>query len=193
MDIRIQGIIKEDLLPIRDDEREKSNLTPILKQATAPQQNTVLETEQLQRKVDHLPPSGKQKYDIQVKPANIDSGHNSSHSSSPSTSDQNIPNLESSKPRRPRSQFIRNNPTNQGKDSNHRFSYQNQDYHKQNIQVPNSTTVYRADMITYADLDPKAFMVPANKVLPSTMNGAFSDSSSKSTYAEISMSRSKLV
>lgn len=61
------------------------------------------------------------------------------------------------------------------------------------FQVPNSTTVYRADMITYADLDPKAFMVPANKVLPSTMNGAFSDSSSKSTYAEISMSRSKLV
>lgn len=193
MGTKIQGITKGDPLLIRDEEREKPQPTPILKQATAPPQNTKLETEQLQRRVEHLPPSGKQKYDLQVKPVNVDSGHNSSHSSSPSASEKNIPNLESSQPRRPRSQFIRNNPSNQGQDFNHRFSYQNQDYHKQNIQVPNSTTVYRADMITYADLDPKAFMVPANKVLPSTVNGAFSDSSSKSTYAEISMSRSQLV
>ena len=58
------------------------------------------------------------------------------------------------------------------------------------MQVPSTTAVYHSDMVTYADLDPKAFMVPANKVLPT---GSFSDSSSKSEYAEISVSRSKLV
>lgn len=40
------------------------------------------------------------------------------------------------------------------------------------------------DNITYADLDPKAFMVPANHVLPSP---------SKHKYAEVTVSRSRIV
>jgi len=163
---------------------------PILKQATAP----TLEQQSLQRKQQDAADNSKPKYDIQVKPINVDSGHNSSQTSSPSSSDKNIavplPSLESSKPRRPRSQFVKQTQGYSNPNANHRFSYQNQDYQKQNIQVPSTTDVYRADMVTYADLDPKAFMVPANKVLPT---GSFSDSSSRSTYAEISVSRSKLV
>ena len=44
------------------------------------------------------------------------------------------------------------------------------------------------DSITYADLDPRAFMVPQNKVLPTEAGGRKADSSSdsRSTYAEIS-------
>jgi len=44
------------------------------------------------------------------------------------------------------------------------------------------------DQITYADLDPRAFMVPHNKVLPTDNSGRKTDSGSdsKSTYAEIS-------
>jgi len=39
--------------------------------------------------------------------------------------------------------------------------------------------------VTYADLDTKAFMIPANQVLPPIQN--------RQTYAEISVSRSKIV
>lgn len=74
--------------------------------------------------------------------------------------------------------------------SSHRLSYhQPPEYYRQNSQQ--DTTVYRADMVTYADLDPKAFMIPQNRVLPSAGNN-FSDSS-RSTYAEISVSKSHLV
>lgn len=39
--------------------------------------------------------------------------------------------------------------------------------------------------VVYADLDSKAFMIPANHVLPPVQN--------RQTYAEISVSRSKIV
>ena len=41
------------------------------------------------------------------------------------------------------------------------------------------------DSVTYADLDPRAFMVPHNKVLP-TQQQQQSSSDPRSTYAEIS-------
>ena len=49
--------------------------------------------------------------------------------------------------------------------------------------------VYTADTITYADLDPKAFMRPENRVLPT------SDlkNNSKTAYAKINVSKSQLV
>lgn len=59
-------------------------------------------------------------------------------------------------------------------------------------QVYHVTDISRdnTDNVTYADLDPKAFMIPQNKVLP-TRKASSSDS--RSTYAEISISKSKLV
>lgn len=72
--------------------------------------------------------------------------------------------LSSSRPRRPRSQRP---------DS----SYQPEVH------------VYTADTVTYADLDPKAFMRPENRVLPtSDLKG-----NSKTAYAMINVSRSQLV
>lgn len=80
------------------------------------------------------------------------------------------------------------------------------EYH--DIQVENNPQVYRLDKITYdndnityADLDPKFlqkkdFMIPENKVLPSKTRKTStpaSSSDSRSTYAEISVSRSRLV
>ena len=49
--------------------------------------------------------------------------------------------------------------------------------------------VYTADPVTYADLDPKAFMRPENRVLPT------SDlkNNSKTAYAKINVSKSQLV
>ena len=49
--------------------------------------------------------------------------------------------------------------------------------------------VYTADTVTYADLDPKAFMRPENRVLPT------SDlkNNSKTAYAKINVSKSQLV
>lgn len=127
-------------------------------------------------------------YELQVKSASSDSGH-SSPSSSIDKTDKDFPPipLESAKPRtRPKSQFTPKTDVDQG----HRFSYHANEYHKQNTQVENNPQVYRLDNITYADLDPKAFMIPQNKVLPSRKA---SSSDSRSTYAEISVSKSCLV
>ena len=46
-------------------------------------------------------------------------------------------------------------------------------------------TAGAGDSVTYADLDPRAFMVPHNKVLP-TQQQQQSSSDPRSTYAEIS-------
>jgi len=47
----------------------------------------------------------------------------------------------------------------------------------------NISNINNQDNITYADLDPKAFMIPHNKVLPTKGR---KNSSSDSTYVEIS-------
>ena len=49
--------------------------------------------------------------------------------------------------------------------------------------------VYRMENVTYADLDPKAFMRPENRVLPSS--GLVNNQ--KPAYATISVSKSHLV
>jgi len=127
-------------------------------------------------------------YELQVKQTNSDSGLSSPSSSIDKTDKEFIPiPLSSAKPRsRPKSQHIPKTEV----DHSHRFSYHANEYHKQNNQVENNPQVYRLDNITYADLDPKAFMIPQNKVLPSRKT---SSSDSRSTYAEISVSKSHLV
>lgn len=127
-------------------------------------------------------------YELQVKPNSSDSGHSSPSSSIDKTDKEFIPiPLSEAKPRsRPKSQHIPKTEV----DHSHRFSYQANEYHKQNSQVSHNPQVYRVDNVTYADLDPKAFMIPQNKVLPSRKT---SSSDSRSTYAEISVSKSQLI
>lgn len=127
-------------------------------------------------------------YELQVKPNSSDSGHSSPSSSIDKTDKEFIPiPLSEAKPRsRPKSQHISKTEV----DNSHRFSFNANEYHKQNSQVSHNPQVYRVDNITYADLDPKAFMVPQNKVLPSRKT---SSSDSRSTYAEISISKSQLI
>jgi len=127
-------------------------------------------------------------YELQVKQNSSDSGHSSPSSSIDKTDKEFIPiPLSEAKPRsRPKSQHIPKTEV----DNSHRFSFNANEYHKQNSQVSHNPQVYRVDNITYADLDPKAFMVPQNKVLPSRKT---SSSDSRSTYAEISISKSQLI
>ena len=128
-------------------------------------------------------------FQFQVKANSSDSGHSSPSSSIDKTDKELIPiPLSEAKPRsRPKSQHIPKTSL----DNSHRFSYHDNEYHKQNAQISHNPQVYRVDNITYADLDPKAFMIPRNKVLPSSQGS--SSESSRSTYAEISISKSKLI
>jgi len=145
----------------------------------------------------------KAKYELQVTAqTNSDSGHNSSQSSPSSPSSSIVGKRETSleplsslppiplsksKPRRPKSQQMSapKTPTNQDRYSNN--------YSRQNSQIPggqHDVQVYRVDNITYADLDPKAFLKrPENKVLPS--NGL--PKNYTSDYAKIEVSKSQLV
>jgi len=127
-------------------------------------------------------------YELQVKPNSSDSGHSSPSSSIDKTDKEFIPiPLSDAKPRsRPKSQHT----PKKEMDNSHRFSYHANEYHKQNNQISHNPQVYRVDNITYADLDPKAFMIPQNKVLPSSKA---SSTDSRSTYAEISISKSQLI
>jgi len=127
--------------------------------------------------------------------ANSDSGHNSSQSS-PSSPGSTVGKKESSleplsslpplplsasKPRRPKSQLvIGNKPMQEPVVIQDRYSF-----HPGQTEVQ----VYTADTVTYADLDPKAFMRPENRVLPT------SDlkNNSKTAYAKINVSKSQLV
>lgn len=131
------------------------------------------------------------KYELQVKPnSNSDSGLSSPSSSIDKTDREILPvPLSEAKPRshRPKSYHP---PKLNDEEPKHRFSYHDNEYHRQNAQINHNPQVYRVDNITYADLDPKAFMIPQNKVLP-TRKASSSDS--RSTYAEISISKSKLV
>ena len=89
--------------------------------------------------------------------------------------------LSASKPRRPKSQLvIGNKPMQEPVVIQDRYSF-----HPGQTEVQ----VYTADTITYADLDPKAFMRPENRVLPT------SDlkNNSKTAYAKINVSKSQLV
>jgi len=141
----------------------------------------------------------------QIPRANSDSGHNSSQSSpsSPSSSLMGkketsleplsklppLP-LSASKPRRPRSQHLgQDKPTK--RQSIHAQSSVDLSDSRQYGQSPGPQELanYRVDNITYADLDPKAFMRPENRVLPSS--GLIKNQ--KSTYAKIDVSRSQLV
>ena len=85
--------------------------------------------------------------------------------------------LSASKPRRPKSQVV----TRPKQEREQRHSA----YQPGQEQVQ----VYRADSVTYADLDPKAFMKPENRVLPS--HGLLNNS--KTAYAKINVSKSQLV
>ena len=133
----------------------------------------------------------------QVRSSNSDSGLSSPSSSIDKAKIAPTP-LSSAKPRqRPKSQHIQKSDPEIAKRSVSRFlptlhctifcrlsTYTSYD----NIQVENNPQVYMVDSITYADLDPRAFMVPQNKVLPTDISGRKADSSSdsRSTYAEIS-------
>jgi len=134
-------------------------------------------------------------YELQVKSSASDSGHSSPSSSIDKHEKPNhdiIPTpLSSSKPRRPKSQHI---PKTVHVDKNlaNRLSYHGGGY--DNIVVDNTQQVYHVtnitrdnkDNVTYADLDPKAFMIPKNKVLPTQNAENNSSLDSRSTYAEIS-------
>ena len=127
--------------------------------------------------------------------ANSDSGHNSSQSS-PSSPGSTVGKKESSleplsslpplplsasKPRRPKSQVVMGSKHLQEPVLvQDRYSF-----HPGQTEVQ----VYTADTVTYADLDPKAFMRPENRVLPT------SDlkNNSKTAYAKINVSKSQLV
>jgi len=113
-------------------------------------------------------------YELQVKANSSDSGHSSPSSSIDKVDKELIPiPLSEAKPRsRPKSQHIPKTSS----DNSHRFSYNDNEYHKQNTQISHN---------------PQAFMIPRNKVLPSSQGS--SSESSRSTYAEISISKSKLI
>jgi len=116
-----------------------------------------------------------------VRSSNSDSGLSSPSSSIDKAKIAPTP-LSSAKPRqRPKSQHIQKSDPEIAKRLSTYTSYDN-------IQVENNPQVYKVDSITYADLDPRAFMVPQNKVLPTDISGKKADSSSdsRSTYAEIS-------
>jgi len=136
-------------------------------------------------------------HEVQQQAANSDSGHNSSQSSPSSPGGSTVGKKESSleplsslpplplsasKPRRPKSQIVKGNkPFQDPLLVQDRYSFH-----------PGGQTevqVYTADTITYADLDPKAFMRPENRVLPT------SDlkNNSKTAYAKINVSKSQLV
>lgn len=135
-------------------------------------------------------------HEVQSKAAaNSDSGHNSSQSS-PSSPGSTVGKKESSleplsslpplplsasKPRRPKSQVVMGSKHLQEPVLvQDRYSF-----HPGQTEVQ----VYTADTVTYADLDPKAFMRPENRVLPT------SDlkNNSKTAYAKINVSKSQLV
>jgi len=134
-------------------------------------------------------------YELQVKSSASDSGHSSPSSSIDKNEKPNkdlVPTpLSSSKPRRPKSQHI---PKSVHTDKNlaNRLSYHGGGY--DNMVVENTQQVYHVtdisrdntDNVTYADLDPKAFMIPKNKVLPTENIENSSSLDSRSTYASIS-------
>jgi len=122
-------------------------------------------------------------YELQVKSSASDSGLSSPSSSIDKAKIVPTP-LSSAKPRqRPKSQNIQKSNPDIAKRLSTYTSYNN-------LHVENNPQVYKVDSITYADLDPRAFMVPHNKVLPTDTSGggrkADSSSDSRSTYAEIS-------
>merc|ERR1712012_53189 len=133
-------------------------------------------------------------YDLQVRNSNSDSGLSSPASSIDKHNKNLVPTpLSTAKPRsRPKSQHIPRSSIDQ--ETARRLSVHTQNY--DHMKVDNDQQVYTAiisnnddnninnqDNITYADLDPKAFMIPHNKVLPTKGR---KNSSSDSTYVEIS-------
>lgn len=64
----------------------------------------------------------------------------------------------------------------------HTSNYDNMEPGDNDKQVYTATAIQQ-DNITYADLDPKAFMIPQNKVLPTDRKSSSLDS--RSNYAEI--------
>lgn len=179
----------------------------------------------------------KVKNEAELKPVNVDSGHDSppSSPSSPSppvskiqrgssltssaASNNNNSNNASSSAynsiasssssssaasaaaRRPKSQYLAElPPRHPNSTKRHSYHHQQQQPQQQQPIEPNSGISFQrpaqtrsgaghdADSVTYADLDPKAFMVPKNRVLP-PLNAAVD----RASYAEISMSRSQLV
>lgn len=133
-------------------------------------------------------------YDTRVKSSASDSGLSSPSSSLDKHENMVAKPLSSAPPRsRPKSQFIPRQ--NHDKTVAHRLSlHTNFD----NMVVDNNPQVFTVtnvshgkskspDNVTYADLDPRAFMVPQNKVLPTKSNKRKNSSSdSRSTYASIS-------
>ena len=151
---------------------------------------------------------------FQLKPVNVDSGHDSSSppssppaskilrgslsssasSSLPSSSAYNSISSSTATAipanRRPKSQYLADLPPkhpNSGANKRHSYhSPQQEQQQKQQQQQQEQLQPPHQDTVTYADLDPKAFMVPRNRVLPPLM-------SDRAAYAEISVSRSQLV
>ena len=120
--------------------------------------------------------------------SNSDSGLSSPASSIDKTNIAATP-LSSAKPRsksRPKSQHIPRTPHDP--EAARRLSVHTNNYDSMGLGGDTDQQVYTAtvnnqDNITYADLDPKAFMIPQNKVLPTDRKSSSLDS--RSNYAEI--------
>jgi len=143
------------------------------------------------------PKNVEQLYDTRVKSSASDSGLSSPSSSLDKHENMVAKPLSSAPPRsRPKSQYIPRQ--NNDKNIAHRLSlHTNYD----NMVVDNNPQVFTVTNVTsdnvkskspdnvnvtYADLDPRAFMVPKNKVLPTKSNKRKNSSSdSRSTYASI--------
>ena len=123
-----------------------------------------------------------------MRNSNSDSGLSSPASSIDKANMAATP-LSSAKPRsktRPKSQHIprtNNDPEAARRLSVHTSNYDNIAPGDNDKQVY-TATINNQDNITYADLDPKAFMIPQNKVLPTDRKSSSLDS--RSNYAEIS-------
>jgi len=129
-------------------------------------------------------------YELQVRNSNSDSGLSSPASSIDKANivATHVTPLSSAKPRsktRPKSQHIpstQHDPEAARRLSVHTSNYENMEPGDNDKQVYTATT-NQQENITYADLDPKAFMIPHNKVLPTDRKSSSLDS--RSTYAEI--------
>jgi len=142
------------------------------------------------------PKNVEQLYDNRVKSSASDSGLSSPSSSLDKHENMVAKPLSSAPPRsRPKSQFIprQNNDKNIANRLSLHTNFDNmvvdnnpQVFTVTNVTNDNNGKSKSPDNVTYADLDPRAFMVPQNKVLPTkSKKRKNSSSDSRSTYASI--------
>lgn len=129
------------------------------------------------------------KHVLQMKTMNGDSGHNSSQSSPSSSPKSPTSSIPDGKQRNKQTNSILKSPQDSRNSS---LKSSTNPKNTSSPKKPSNPSInpkdISGDTVTYADLDPRAFMLPKNRVLP-----PMTVSSSKSTYASISVSRSHLV